>query len=182
MKEIWKDVPNYEGKYQVSNKGRVKSIKRTVKHNGSKTRTFPEKILKPNKVSFDYLQVTLYNNGKRKCRYIHNLVMESFIGKKPNGYEVNHIDEDKSNNQLENLEYITRKENNNYGTRIERMIKSNVNGKKSKKVKETHLKTGEIVIFPSISEAQRQGYGPKISEVCNGNRNHSGGYKWEFIK
>ena len=62
------------------------------------------------------------------------------------------------------------------------MIKSNVNGKKSKKVKGTHLKTGKIVIFPSISEAQRQGYGPKISEVCNGKRNHSGGYKWEFIK
>lgn len=80
MKEIWKDVKDYEGKYQVSNLGRVKSLERVVNHNGSKTRTFPERILKPNKVAFDYLQVTLYKDGKRKCKYIHNLVMESFIG------------------------------------------------------------------------------------------------------
>lgn len=107
--------------------------------------------------------------------------MESFVGEKHKGYEVNHKDENKENNNVENLEYITCKENNNYGTRIERMIKTSTNGKKSKKVKGTHLKTGETVIFPSISEAIRQGYGSKISEVCNGKRNHSGGYKWEFI-
>ena len=82
MDKIWLDVQNYEGRYQVSNLGRVKSLKRTVPHAGSKTRTFKETILKTNKVAFDYLQVTLYKDGKRKCRYVHNLVMEAFVGEK----------------------------------------------------------------------------------------------------
>ena len=181
MEEIWKDIKEYEGRYKVSNTGKVKSIKRTVEHPGSKTRTFPETLLKPNKVAFDYLQVTLYKEGKRKCRYVHNLVMEAFVGEKQEGYEVNHKDEDKSNNQLNNLEYLTRKENNNYGTRIKRMSEANTNGKKSKKVKGTHLITGTEIIFPSISEARRQGYGGHISDVCNGKREKCKGYKWEFI-
>lgn len=181
MEEIWKDIQGYEGKYKVSNTGKVKSIKRTVEHSGSKTRTFPETLLKPNKVAFDYLQVTLYKEGKRKCRYIHNLVMESFVGDKQEGYEVNHKDEDKSNNQLNNLEYITIKENNNYGTRIKRMSEANKNGKKSKKVKATHLITGDVIYFPSQAEAKRQGYGNHISDACRGKRKHCKGYKWEFI-
>src|SRR5699024_21298 len=159
MEEICKDDKRYEGNYNVSNLGRVKSLKRTVSHGGSKTRTFPETLLKTNKVAFDYLQVTLYKEGKRKCRYVHNLVMEAFVGEKQEGYEVNHKDEDKSNNQLNNLEYLTRKENNNYGTRIKRMSEANTNGKRSKKVKGTHLITGTEIFFPSIAEAIRQGYG-----------------------
>ena len=125
--EIWKDVVGYEGRYVVSNLGKVKSLKKTVPHSHSKTRTFPEVVLKPNKVAFDYLQVSLYKDGKRKCRYVHNLVMEAFVGEKKIGYEVNHKDEDKSNNRLENLEYLTAKENNNYGTRIERSANYGVN-------------------------------------------------------
>src|SRR5699024_11991587 len=104
MEEVWKDIQGYEGRYKVSNLGNVKSIKRTVKHAGSNTRTFPETLLKPNKVAFDYLQVTLYKEGKRKCRYVHNLVMEAFVGEKQEGYEVNHKDENKNNNHLNNLE------------------------------------------------------------------------------
>lgn len=175
QKEIWKVIPGYNEKYLVSNKGNVKSIFRR------KDNSIKETILKPNKVAFDYLQVSLYKEGKRKCRYIHNLVMEAFVGEKLKGYEVNHIDEDKSNNDLTNLEYLTCKENNNYGTRIKRMSEANTNGKKSKKVKGTHLKTGDIVILPSISEAKRQGYGNHISDVCLGKRSQCKGYKWEFI-
>ena len=180
MEEIWKDVKGYEGKYQVSNLGRVKSLDRVVNHNGSKTRTFPEKILKPNKVAFDYLQVTLYKNGKRKCKYIHNLVMESFVGEKLEGYEVNHIDEDKSNNKLTNLEYLTRKENNNYGTRIKRMSEKNTNGKKSKRVKGVHIENGTIIYFPSLAEASRNGY-HHVYDVIKGNRNHCKKYKWYYV-
>lgn len=181
MEEIWKDIRGYEGRYKVSNLGNVKSIKRTVKHAGSNTRTFPETLLKPNKVAFDYLQVTLYKEGKRKCRYVHNLVMEAFVGEKKKGFETNHKNEIKSDNRLENLEYITAKENNNYGTRIQRMSEKNTNGKRSKKIKGTHLKTKVEIILPSIEEAKRQGYGNHISEVCNGKRNSCKGYKWEFI-
>lgn len=181
MKEIWKDVEGYEGYYKVSNKGRVKSLKRTVKHGGSVTRTFPELILKPNKVNFGYMQVTLNKDGKRRSRYVHNLVMESFVGPKRLGYEVNHINEDKEDNSLDNLEYLTSKENNNYGSRISKYIQKATNGKRSKKVKGTHIITGKTVVFPSISEAKRQGYGNHISDVVHGKRNQSGNYKWEFI-
>lgn len=178
--EIWKDVVGYEERYVVSNFGRVKSLKRTVPHSHSGTRTFPETILKTNKVAFDYLQVTLYKDGKRKCRYVHNLVMEAFVGEKKLGYEVNHKDEDKSNNRLENLEYLTAIENNNYGTRIQRSVEKHTNGKNSKKIRGTHIHTGDIVEFPSISEARRNGYGSHISDVANGKRKHCKGYVWEF--
>ncbi|WP_210140394.1 MULTISPECIES: NUMOD4 domain-containing protein [unclassified Staphylococcus] len=181
MEEIWSDIEGYEGYYKVSNKGNIKSLKRTVKHGGSVTRTFPELILKPNKVNFGYLQVTLNKNGKRKSRYVHNLVMESFKGPKKLGYEVNHIDENKENNNLENLEYLTSKENNNYGKRIEMYVNSATNGKRSKKIRGTHIITGETVEFPSISEAKRQGYGNHISDVIHGKRNHTKKFKWEFI-
>lgn len=104
------------------------------------------------------------------------------MGDKKEGYEVNHIDEDKSNNKLENLEYITRKENNNYGTRKERARQKMINGKKSKKVKGTHIITKETIIFPSMSEAKRQGFGNHISDVIYGKRNHCKNYTWEFIE
>ena len=181
MKEIWKDIKGYENYYMVSNTGKVKSLKRVIKHGGSKTKTLPETILKPNKVNFGYLQVTLNKNGKRKCRYIHNLVMETFVGPKKLGYEVNHKNENKEDNSLENLEYLTCKENNNYGTRIQRYIEKSKNGKRSKKIKGTHIITGEVIYFPSISEARRQGYGNHIPDVCRGYRNHCNNYKWEFV-
>lgn len=181
MEEVWRDVASYEGKYKVSNLGRVKSVKRTVPHAGSKTRSFPEKILKPNKVAFDYYQVTLYSSGKRKCRYVQNLVMEAFVGPRILGYEVNHKNEVKSDNRLCNLEYLTHKENNNYGDRIKKMVTKNLNGKQSKKVKGVHLETGETIFFPSMAEGVRQGF-HSISDVCLGKAKHCKGYKWEVVE
>ena len=178
--EIWKDIKDYEGYYQVSNLGNVKSLRRTVSHKQSGTYTFKELILKPNKVKGDYLQVTLNKEGKRKSKYIHVLVMESFEGEKPLGYEVNHKDEDKSNNKYSNLEYLTFKENNNYGNRIKNMKKTAANGKRSKAVLGISLDKTHIIEFPSISEAQRQGYGNHISDVIHKKRNHSKGYTWKF--
>lgn len=182
MTEIWKDVEGYENIYEVSNLGRVRGKDRYSKHGVVHRYKVKGVILKPNKVNFGYMQVTLNKNGVRKSRYVHNLVMETFIGPKKLGYEVNHKNENKEDNSLDNLEYLTCKENNNYGTRIKRHIEKSTNGKKSKKVKGTHIITGETVIFPSISEAQRQGYGNHISDVVLGKRNHTHKYKWEFIK
>lgn len=178
--EVWKDINNFEGYYQVSNMGRVKALKRTLSHKHSKTYTFNELILKPNSVKGGYLQVTLNKDSKRKSKYVHVLVMEAFKGEKPIGYEVNHIDENKENNKLSNLEYLTCKENNNYGNRIQKMSEKLLNGKKSKAVIGISLDGKVIVEFPSISEAKRQGYGSHISDVVNGKRNHSHGYIWKF--
>ena len=181
--ENWKNVliEGFEGIYQVSDMGRVKSLKRVVSHSFSGTMTIPERILKPNTVAFGYQQVTLNNFGKRKSVYVHVLVAATFIGEKENGFEVNHIDEDKTNNKLSNLEYLTSKENNNYGNRTRLVSEKNTNGKLSKPIVGTNIQTGEKIEFPSTAEARRQGFGHHISDVLTKKRNHCFGYTWEFL-
>ncbi len=102
MEEIWKDVPNYEGMYQVSNIGRVKSIK-FKKH----------KILKHSIVGNGYYQCSLWNNSINKRFYVHTLVSIAFLGHKPNGRKlvVDHINNVKTDNRVENLQIITQREN-----------------------------------------------------------------------
>ena len=101
MEEIWKDVPGYEGLYQVSNYGEVKSLG----NNASRK----EKILKPSKNVETYLKVALWKDGNKKTIKIHQLVTMAFLGHIPNGYEivVNHIDNNPLNNYIGNLELVT---------------------------------------------------------------------------
>ena len=101
--EVWKDIPGYEGDYQVSNQGRVKSFKR---YGGE-----IERILRPLDRGHGYLHVNLHCNKKRKGVTIHSLVMLAFTGERPDGMDINHIDGVKTNNHLDNLEYCTRAEN-----------------------------------------------------------------------
>lgn len=124
-KEVWKDIKGYEKLYQVSNLGRVKSLPkfhRTNKFYSSIGYMSKEKILKPLKQSCNYLQVDLCDiNGKRRKKYIHKLVAEAFIPN-PNNYEyVNHKDEKKTNNKIDNLEWCSFDYNINYGTRNTRI-------------------------------------------------------------
>lgn len=107
MKEIWKDIPNYEGIYKVSNIGRVKSVlwfdpknKRYYKR---------DKILKPHKTNKGYIEVSLSNKYQKKICKVHRLVAETFIPNPNNLPQVNHIDENKSNNNMNNLEWCTAK-------------------------------------------------------------------------
>lgn len=115
MTEIWKDIIGYEGLYQVSNTGKVRSI--NYKHTGV------IKELLPGNSGSGYLIVFLCKEGKRKKFLLHRLVVESFIGEIPKGLIVNHKDENKHNNYVENLEICTYKYNLNYGTRNERARK-----------------------------------------------------------
>lgn len=115
MEEIWKDIKGYEGKYQVSNYGSVKTL--------NYRRTGTARLLIP-KNDKGYLAVGLYKNGKRKMFLIHRLVAEAFIPNPENLPQVNHIDEDKTNNYVENLEWCTQSYNNNYGTRLKRVSES----------------------------------------------------------
>jgi hypothetical protein len=107
MKEIWKDISEYEGLYQVSNLGRVKSLGRYI----NKTQWLPEKIKATGDNGNGYKIVNLYKNNKGKMFYVHRLVAKAFLGDIPLGYEVNHIDFDKSNNKLCNLEIVSRLDN-----------------------------------------------------------------------
>jgi len=113
-KEIWKDIPGYEGLYQVSDLGRVRSLDRVVpngRHGG--TRKLKGKVLKAWPNSFSYLHVNLCKDGKCKPTKVHKLVAMAFLNHEPCGHKevVDHIDNDKSNNRLDNLQLITSREN-----------------------------------------------------------------------
>ena len=114
MKEIWKDVPGYEGRYQVSNMGRVKSLERKVRSVNWYThkefwRTVRERILRPGPVQSGHLYVVL-GHGEAGVP-VHQLVMRAFVGKPPKGMEVRHLNGDPTDNRLENLKYGSRTEN-----------------------------------------------------------------------
>lgn len=113
MIEIWKDIPNYEGKYQVSNHGNVRSLKFQKIRN-----------LHPGKTKIGYLSVGLCKDGVKQALYVHRLVWEAFNGPIPENMQVNHINEDKTDNRLENLNLLSPMENLNWGTAQERRLQT----------------------------------------------------------
>lgn len=162
MTENWKNVAGYEGLYQVSDLGRVKSLKY------GKVR-----ILKPQPDGDGYPYVTLCREGKRKLIHIHRLVAKAFIPNPLNLPVVNHKDENPKNNTVDNLEWCTVKYNNNYGT---------CKARRSKVVLQ-YDKSGNLVReWPSTKEVQRQtGFAQSnISNCCRGKYKSSHGYIWRF--
>lgn len=111
MIEEWRDIPNYEGLYQISNLGNVKSFRKSTKYNCQS-----EYILKPCIASHGYKEVTLYNNTVRHKFLVHRLVASVFLPNPNNLPQINHKDENKLNNNVENLEWCTAEYNNAYGT------------------------------------------------------------------
>ena len=170
--EIWRDIEGFEGLYQVSNLGRTKRLYKNDK----------EKILKPFFNRYGYLYINLYKEGKRETCRVHRLVAKAFIPNPENKPEVNHKDEDKTNNKVENLEWMTRRENNNYGTRNERSRKSQTNDKKrSQPIYGINIKTNEKIEFSSTREAQRNGFSSgSIVHCLKGRRKTHKGYKWYY--
>ena len=167
MEEIWKDKKDYEGLYQVSNWGRIKSIK-----------FGKEKILKLNKDKDSYLQVTLCKNNIKKVYKVHRLVAEAFLPNSDNLPQVNHKDEDKTNNNVENLEWCDSLYNVRYGTGIERRSK-----KRSKPVLQYTLDGEFVREWPSIMECGRNGYSQgNIWICCQGKRQTHKGFRWSYKK
>lgn len=114
MEEVWKDVVDFEGFYKVSNLGNVKRMNRAIHKNNNVIQNFPEKIISTHKHRNGYYSVHL-TKGLDKFRIsLHRLVAIAFLKKVPNKFEVNHIDCDKSNNKLTNLEWVNRRENQSY--------------------------------------------------------------------
>lgn len=159
--EVWKDVVGFEGLYKVSNKGNVYSIER-IDSRGHRRRG---RMLSPGHNSLNgYPQVGLRKNGVLKIKYIHRLVAETFLPNPEGWPQVNHRDEVRDNNNVENLEWCTSKYNNSYGTRIERVVQA-----RSKKVKATNIKTNEVITFNSTQEAKLKGFsGGCVSAACRG--------------
>lgn len=112
--EIWRPVQGYEGTYQVSDQGRVRSLDRTISTDGrwgKMKRELHGGILRHLKHTGGYLRVTLWHNGAFKNHYVHKLVLEAFVGPRPNGKQVAHNDGDKANNRLSNLRWASPSEN-----------------------------------------------------------------------
>lgn len=187
MKEIWKDIEGYEGYYQVSNLGRVKSLFRQVKHSEGNIRNNHERILKNQHDGGGYPMVGLHKNSKTKAMKVHRLVMLAFKDNPHNKPEVNHIDENKNNNRLDNLEWVTKKENENHGTKRER-CKANTNYKiiamkNSKKVRQISADGELIKEWDSLAQIYRdKGYSKgNISQACNGiYKGILYGCRWEY--
>ena len=173
--EIWKDIADYEGLYQVSSLGRVKSL--------GNYKSSKEKILKLKSNKKGYLCVNLYKEGKSKHLKVHRLVAKAFIPNLENKPQVNHKDEDKTNNKVENLEWMTCRENNNYGTHNEKVAKALTNNKKrSKPIYGINIKTNKKIEFPSTQEAQRNGFNSSnIVDCLKGRRKSHKGYKWFYV-
>jgi len=181
--ETWRELPDYEGLYLISNKGRVKSCSRQKNSNSKFAYISKEKVLKPSVSKDGYLNVFLCKDGKSKSFAIHRLVAIAFI---PNGgklSDVNHKDENKLNNSVENLEWCTKEYNTKYGTRTQRV---------SKRISQ-FTTDGEFVrTFNSVKEASRTlhigssnihncAVGKKLKKdgkeyVCRS----AGGYLWRY--
>ena len=161
MTETWKAIPGYEGLYEVSDLGRVRSL--------DYNRTRKTKIMKTRNDGRGYLQVQFYKDGISKKMKVHRLVADAFIPNPNNLETVNHKDEDKTNNTVSNLEWMSREDNNIYS--------------KARQVQMLNKQTGELLaIFPSTHEAERVTgiYHSHISKCCNGKLKSSGGYIWRY--
>lgn len=185
MEEIWKDIVGYEGLYQVSNFGRVRSLDRFVKGSHNNLKPVKGKILNPEKTQFGYLQVSLSRKNLKHKRFkVHRLVADSFIANPFNLPQINHKDEDKMNNRVDNLEWCDSFYNQNYGTCGERKHKHLINHPQMSIAVEQLTVSGEhIAFYPSMKEAGRQ-TGIKqgsISKVCSGERSQAGCYKWKYV-
>lgn len=181
MKEEWRTIKETDGKYSVSNLGNVKRNEHYTIVSPSSTAFYGERKLKPYKTAEGYLVVRLQTNDKPVTRKIHRLVAEAFIDNPNNLPCVNHLDENRSNNTITNLEWCTVIDNNNHGTRKEKLSK--ISGIK---VAQYDL-TGKLIkIWDSLSQAS-QSFGTKttsnIGRVCKGKpgRKTYRGYIWKYV-
>ena len=167
MSEAWADIKGYEGLYQVSTLGRIKSLPRRG--------TYSEvHILKVSDDGKGYLQVGLCKNSIYKSHKVHRLVAEAFIANPDNLPEVNHKYENKSNCHVSNLEWCDRSYNVNYGSRTSKTQKPVIQLTKSGEILTTYESLSKVKETLKISNISN------ISAVCKGKRKTAYGYRWKF--
>lgn len=183
-KEYWRPILNYEGLYEVSNFGRARSLDRWVKCPNGSVRFYKGRILKPGTNKDGYLQVDLSKNNKRKTFRVNRLVAEAFLEipeelrhlKGTRYLQVNHKDENKLNNNINNLEWCSAKYNSNYGTAIKRRSL-----KKKKSILQYTMKGEFVKEWDSIAECGRNGFNPSlVCMCCKGERNKHKDSIWRY--
>ena len=192
MLEIWRtaiyDGEIYEGLYQVSNLGRFKNL--------NYRNTGKAELLNPGTNKDGYLQVCLSKNGEYKMCLVHRLIAETFLPNPENKPYINHkIEGDKGkkinmvifnedgtvNKERTTIEWCTPKENNDYGTRNERVAKANTNGIRSKPVLQLSLSGDLIREWPSVGECGRNGFNKgAVAACCRGEKPQYKGFRWEY--
>lgn len=188
MEEIWKDIKGYEGLYQISNLGRVKSLARVIFEIDGKERVSKEKILQSKRISSGYRAVILYKDGKGKTMYIHRLVAQAFLYNGNNYTDVNHKDGNKENNTLANLEWVTRSYNikhaYNTGLRKAYIDKAKEAALKVKSFPVLQFDNNNVLIaeYSSITQASLQTNISHyyISKSCKGELNNNANYIWRY--
>ena len=186
IKEEWKDILNYEGMYQVSNLGKVRSLDR-IRRNGVNDSDIciqkGQMLKQAKQKASGYMFVSLSKNGITKGFTVHRLVAQAFIPN-PNRYGcVNHKDENRQNNRVDNLEWCTYKYNNNYGTKIQR-YKQTMRSNCGRKINQYDLEGNFIRKWDSVIEAEeylnKKRASVGICSCCKGKLKKSYGYRWEY--
>ena len=174
MNEIWKPIDGTNGQYEVSNTGKVRNAKK-------------KNELKFQRDNKGYLRLRVTVNRVRKSYKIHREVAKAFIPNPENKPQVNHIDGDKSNNAVSNLEWVTNIENARHA--LENGLWGNVlkasqesNNRIKRPIKATHLETKKEICFESVSEAERYCKTKHINQVLSGKRKTANGYTFEYIQ
>lgn len=183
-KEVFRDVLGYEGLYQVSNYGRVKSLERkNIFYCGLRKkhleRPTKEKILNYNKSNRGYLQVCLTKDGKSKTYTVHRLVAKAFLPNVKNKKQVNHIDGNKENNSIDNLEWVTSSENNKHA-----FITGLNKPHNMRKVNQYNLQGNFIKQWNSITDFLKENNlnlkNSNITTCCKGKRKNAYGFIWKY--
>ena len=186
--EEWRDVVGFEGLYQVSNLGRIKSLQKYIPYKDGRLRNYPEKILKQNKVGRGYLYLSLYNNDVIRQQYVHRLVAQAFIVNANNFDYINHIDGCKTNNCVSNLEWCNNSMNMKHAYMMG-LIKPNTQNlveAHSKKVVQLTCDCTLVAEFNSVKDAAHYyGYNlSNIARVCRREKSSKTykGYIWRYKK
>ncbi len=193
--EEWRDIPQFEGYYQASSQGRIRSIERMVQKSGH-LQKLQGVIIKPQRGTNGYLAVSLSKNGTVRQERVHRIIARTFIPNPDKLPEVNHINEDKTDNRVNNLEWVTIRVNRLYGTRLERTVKHrNQSGTKNgmygrkgalnpraKAIQQFTLNDSFVQEFSCIKEAAKTtgSNAALISRAAKGLLRQTNGFKWKY--
>lgn len=185
MEEKWKPIKNHEGRYEVSNLGRVRSVSRIVSNHTGLLRV-KEKILKQRADCKGYMRIDIYDNdGKKHYFGVHRLVAEAFIDNPNNKEQVNHINGNKNDNSVNNLEWVTNDENMQHAIRHGLVRRCEYAGRAKRKVLQIDPDNGEVIkSYDSIADAGRafSNKTNNIGECCRRHRNYAFGYIWRYAE